>query len=474
MLAAICMTYPGATQAAAPSGCADFTVVGVRGAGATPGSPGIGGEISALMAPMPPGTNALDTLALPYPAPDGSAAWLEEIVAGLPIGATDLLNLLWQGVGRGQSLLAFTNAIEAGASAMFSGASSLSDLVKACPDTRIVLVGHSEGALVVDYGLALAARTGKADWVFQHISAVLLYGDPFHVPDSPELQYNVGAVSAYGLLTKWEPDLLNILDTDNGFPPGYVPTVPASLRSKTQSYCFANDPLCDTSACCLAHDGNFDFCRLLACPNVLKTLDTPHDHYPDLSFNSDTYVIDGARFAFSKMTADVAFDLRTTGECIVAGSGRLGSNLVGLTAPVTPISTTPPLPATVQAFLPAIYNANNGAPLAQGETANYEIDFERPVTNLVIGVKVNGFTVATEYYQGPAATRVSSNGDPYVVPALPPGVYGRIPYEVDVSGDAQCLASGTIWIPSPAGAKAVTVTAAVAAALFLILLAAFV
>lgn len=38
--------------------------------------------------------------------------------------------------------------------------------------------------------------------------------------------------------------------------------------------------------------------------------------------------------------------------------------------------------------------------------------------------------------------------------------------------DARCAATGTIWIPSPPGAKAVTVTAA--AALLLVLLGAFV
>jgi Cutinase len=468
ILVALCVTYSGATKAIASSGCTDFTYFGVRGAGAAQGA-GIADEISDIIANgLPPGTTT-STVGLPYPAPDGSSAFVQEMAAGIPPVLSNVLEIGWTAAG-GASFTAFSDAIEAGASAMFSGPSSLSALVNSCPNNRIVLVGLSMGDMVIDYGLTVAARTGRASRVFQHISAILLYGDPLHLPGSPSLQYDVGEASAYGLLAKWEPDVLKRLDSDGGLPPNYVPSVPKQLQSETQSYCFSNDPLCDTSACCAAL-GIFNFCRLVDCNNpTFPPLDTPHNHYGDLARQ---YATAGAAFAVSKMTADLAIDLRTTGQCIVAGSGRSGTNLVGLTAPVTSIST-PPLPAGIQASLPAIYNANNGAPLVQGETLNYEIDFERPVTNLVIGVKINGFTVATEYYQGPAAMRVSSNGDPYVLPALPPGVYGRIPYEVDVSGDVQCVASGTIWIPSPPGAKAVTVTAAVAAALFLILLAAFV
>ena len=296
--------------------------------------------------------------------------------------------------------------------------------------------------MVIDYALSVASQTGKATSVFNHIRAILLFGDEFHLPNMP---YDVGSTSAYGVLTKWVPQIRQGLGSDN------VPAIPPTLYGKTRSYCLTNDPLCDTSECCVVGGSVLDVSKLGG--------DTPHLHYLDRS----PYPILGVNFALSKLTEDIAVDLKTSGDCKVAATMRSGTKLAALTAP-----------AVTQSSLVGIYNGDNGAPLSTGDTIDYHVAFDRPVSNLVIQVKTSGVPVTTEHYQGPAGSEFKSDQNPYVVPRLPPGIYGRIPYEADVSGDAQCVVSGTVYVPSPPGVKAVTVTVAAAAVLLLVLLAAFV
>ncbi|KAI2862080.1 CAZyme family CE5 [Aspergillus niger] len=87
---------------------------------------------------------------------------------------------------------------------IYNGTAQLKAYVKACPESKVVLFGYSQGAMVVSDMLAGGGDNGTLGNITapavdpetgSHIAAVLLYGDPRHMPNQT---YNVGDVTATG------------------------------------------------------------------------------------------------------------------------------------------------------------------------------------------------------------------------------------------------------------------------------------
>jgi cutinase len=99
----------------------------------------------------------------------------------------------------------------------------------ACPTTKFVLAGYSEGAMVIVTLMGqLPADLGAK------VSAAVLYGDPYYKSDSA-----AAAGSAKG--------------SANGLIP--IMGVPAAYAGKTKDFCDSGDPVCGGGANVLAHIG---------------------------------------------------------------------------------------------------------------------------------------------------------------------------------------------------------------------------
>ncbi|RAL02609.1 alpha/beta-hydrolase [Aspergillus ibericus CBS 121593] len=108
---------------------------------------------------------------------------------------------------------------------IFNGTAQLKAYVAACPESKVVLFGYSQGAMVVSDMLAGGGDNGTLgnitspsvdpDTLGSHITAVLLYGDPRHMPNQT---YNVGDVTATGLeaLSKYADRLHDYCDDKDG------------------------------------------------------------------------------------------------------------------------------------------------------------------------------------------------------------------------------------------------------------------
>ncbi|KAI8307359.1 hypothetical protein K4K59_010950 [Colletotrichum sp. SAR11_240] len=85
-----------------------------------------------------------------------------------------------------------------------NGAKQISEYAQSCPEATIVLLGYSQGAMVLGDILAGGGDNGilgnltspsiDASTVGKHIAAILLYGNPRHMPNQT---YNVGNASAF-------------------------------------------------------------------------------------------------------------------------------------------------------------------------------------------------------------------------------------------------------------------------------------
>ncbi|RYP50894.1 hypothetical protein DL768_003683 [Monosporascus sp. mg162] len=108
---------------------------------------------------------------------------------------------------------------------------AVTDLNNRCPNTKIVLIGYSQGGQIMDNALcggAGATLTGNA---LAAVKAAIFMGDPHNANGLP---YNVGTCRAGGFAAR---------------PPGFQ-CRPAS-PSIIQSYCDATDPYC-----CNGNDAN--------------------------------------------------------------------------------------------------------------------------------------------------------------------------------------------------------------------------
>jgi hypothetical protein len=113
--------------------------------------------------------------------------------------------------------------------------SQLTNLVNSCPNTKVVLMGYSQGAHVVGdvlgggQGGSLGATTAPvASSVSSHVVAVATFGDPRHVVSGPN--FNAGTSNRNGLFPRSAAQV-NAL---NAFSP------------RIRSWCDANDTFCSS------------------------------------------------------------------------------------------------------------------------------------------------------------------------------------------------------------------------------------
>ncbi|KAJ4412563.1 hypothetical protein N0V85_003656 [Neurospora sp. IMI 360204] len=124
--------------------------------------------------------------------------------------------------------MSYDNSASQGTSAVVKAVTNLN---QRCPDTKIVLVGYSQGGQIMDNALcggAGATLTGNA---LKAVKAAIFMGDPHNVAGLP---YNVGTCRAKGFAAR---------------PSGFQCS-PAS-PSIIQSYCDSTDPYC-----CNGNDAN--------------------------------------------------------------------------------------------------------------------------------------------------------------------------------------------------------------------------
>ncbi|GAQ45821.1 hypothetical protein AtubIFM57143_006305 [Aspergillus tubingensis] len=120
---------------------------------------------------------------------------------------------------------------------IYNGTAQLKAYVKACPETKVVLFGYSQGAMVVSDMLAGGGDNGTLGNITapavdpetgSHIAAVLLYGDPRHMPNQT---YNVGDVTATGKYPR-TPEQLAAL---------------SMYADRLHDYCDDKDGVCDAA-----------------------------------------------------------------------------------------------------------------------------------------------------------------------------------------------------------------------------------
>jgi len=124
-----------------------------------------------------------------------------------------------------------------------------------CPSQRIVLVGYSQGAMVIHNVLVSLASTNAAAIAPQHIAAVLLVADPSRVPQARGTNLGTAVSAAFGIgpaMTfggayngcfsfAYMPCALGIPFTSLG-----MPDVPVGLAGVTASLCNVGDIVCAT------------------------------------------------------------------------------------------------------------------------------------------------------------------------------------------------------------------------------------
>lgn len=159
----------GVTAVVAPTAdaadCPDVRFVGVRGSGDSQDDRrGMGRQVEDVFVRLA-GVADLGTVhgvGLVYPAVDVRTGFTQ-----------------WQAAEQGQP----GGSVSAYARSVDSGVASLTAEVEAsvaeCPDTPVVLGGHSQGAEVIDSTL----RHNRP--AFEHIAGVVLFGDPTFVSDRP-------------------------------------------------------------------------------------------------------------------------------------------------------------------------------------------------------------------------------------------------------------------------------------------------
>ncbi|KAJ5334418.1 hypothetical protein MYU51_019509 [Penicillium brevicompactum] len=119
-----------------------------------------------------------------------------------------------------------------------NGTAQLKRYASVCPNSKIVLFGYSQGAMVVGDMLAGGGDNGTLGAFSQptvnsrtlgsHITAIVLYGDPRHMPDQP---YNVGDVTATGKDPRTDNQLRAL----------------SAFNSRIHHFCDNKDGVCDAA-----------------------------------------------------------------------------------------------------------------------------------------------------------------------------------------------------------------------------------
>jgi cutinase len=197
------------------SGCVSVYLIGSRGSGEEPAGRdayhGLGPEVyqfsARFAADVKPTGQTYGYLANPYPAvaisPGGANAdgwmWnLTGLIAKLPLGDYDSSAAL--GVA---AVLAATRQV-----------------ISACPDTRVLLAGYSQGAQVSGDAFQLLTAAERA-----HVLGLFLLSDPHR--NASDLAADTGSASAGPARA------------------GARLLFPLTIPERVRSYCQAGDPVCD-------------------------------------------------------------------------------------------------------------------------------------------------------------------------------------------------------------------------------------
>jgi cutinase len=194
-------------SAAAPGRCPRFVAIGVRGSGDTSSdAAGLGATISAAVERFRHIARPdVRVIAIDYPS------------LGLDVGLAN--------PGR------FYDGVR-------SGVESLTQTVQteeaSCPRTPIVVLGYSQGAMVVNR--ALVALGDEEPRLLTRIAAVELIADPQRLGQAPYVRGT--ASQAYDGLGVYASRFAAL---GIGFPAG---DLPPGIRTRTRSYCVAGDIVC--------------------------------------------------------------------------------------------------------------------------------------------------------------------------------------------------------------------------------------
>jgi hypothetical protein len=173
--------------------------------------------------------------------------------------AQEIVNVLdaWTGAPGGT----YRASVQAGADEL---AAYLAERAAACPAEREVVGGYSQGAQAVGDGLARASAAALA-----RVAFVALFGDPrLYLPEGKGL---VPPACRGGTRSPWRRGNVGCL-TDNGILGARNPYLPASLVSRTGSWCDRNDPICNGNIADLPH--------------------STHSHYSDAGAGMDESVVE--------------------------------------------------------------------------------------------------------------------------------------------------------------------------------------
>ncbi|KAH8902271.1 acetylxylan esterase precursor [Coniochaeta sp. PMI_546] len=124
--------------------------------------------------------------------------------------------------------VSYENSASQGTAAVVKAVTSFN---QKCPDTKIVLIGYSQGGQIMDNALCGGAGATLTGAALAAVKAAIFMGDPHNVNGLP---YNVGTCKAGGFAAR---------------PSGYKcsPANPSII----QSYCDSTDPYC-----CNGNDAN--------------------------------------------------------------------------------------------------------------------------------------------------------------------------------------------------------------------------
>ncbi|KAK3323133.1 cutinase [Cercophora scortea] len=124
--------------------------------------------------------------------------------------------------------VSYENSAQQGTTAVVK---AVTDFNKKCPDTKIVLIGYSQGGQIMDNALCGGAGATLTGTALAAVKAAIFMGDPHNIAGLP---YNVGTCKAKGFSPR---------------PSGF--TCSPAKPSIIQSYCDSTDPYC-----CNGNDAN--------------------------------------------------------------------------------------------------------------------------------------------------------------------------------------------------------------------------
>ncbi|KLJ13405.1 hypothetical protein EMPG_11657 [Blastomyces silverae] len=165
--------------------CAAITIITARGTSEDPGE----GRLTTVASDIANGHENSERIALDYPA---------EL---FPYSVS-----LYRGI---QALTGLLNTSASG-----------------CPETKIVLLGYSQGAHVIGNTLCGGAFAAGIDQrITEKVSAIVFMADPRHVPGK---SFDVGTSTRNGLLPRPDSESCD------------------EFASRMRSYCDSGDPVCDS------------------------------------------------------------------------------------------------------------------------------------------------------------------------------------------------------------------------------------